>query len=332
VENIVLKVVVFSIFLFSGVCLPAYGQSRDQNFPTPVRSNVIEGIIPARALGDARLTAYFYTFEGDQGDIFINVVTTNLTGDIDVYTADSLRPLTKIVLYADSGVNETGRLIYLRRPARLILRVQGRTPNDDPATFRIKFGGSYAASRLPDVEDAPVVESIGERAGIRVNSVGTIIPREAEPAVEEKVDKAEQITAENSEKEKSAEVTGGEIEKSSEERAKVARAPEVRTVFGNPSTRTRTPEKEAASGKTSSTAARDRRTTPAAETTVSRSKPADPLASIMLIIETKDGGIIEHPMSEVVRFSVDKGVLTLVVKSGKTNRYSILNVEKVTIQ
>jgi hypothetical protein len=326
----VLTFVVVSVFLFCGICQPANGQSRDQNFPTPVRSNVIEGIIPARAMGDARLTTYFYTFEGSQGDIFINVVTGNLTGDIDVYAADSLQPLTKIVLYADSGVNETGRLIYLRRPSRLILRVQGRTPNDDVATFRIKFAGSYSASMLPDVEDAPVVDRTVERAGTRVNAVGTIIPGAPEPVVEEDTDKVADRKVK--EKEERSEETGDEVEKAPEERVQVVRAPEVRTIFGNPPTRSRSSERGVVPSAKQPPSARDRKTPPAAESPVSPSKAADPLASIRLIIETKDGGVIEHPMSEVVRFSVDRGVLTLVVKSGKTNRYSILNVEKVTIQ
>ena len=284
-------------------------------------------------MGDARLTTYFYTFEGGQGDIFINVVTGNLTGDIDVYTADSLQPLAKIVLYADSGVNETGRLIYLRRPARLILRVQGRTPNDDTATFRIKFAGSYAASTLPDVEDAPVVDRTAAREGIRVNTVGTIIPGEPEPVIEKDIDKGVERTIKSAEKVESAEITGNEVQKGADERPVVTRAKEVRTIFGNPSTRSRS-EKEAipADKQASSSTANDRRTPPKADPRASRSTSPDPLASIRLIIETKDGDVIEHPMNEVVRFSVDKGMLTLVVKSGKTKRYSILNVEKVTIQ
>jgi hypothetical protein len=46
----------------------------------------------------------------------------------------------------------------------------------------------------------------------------------------------------------------------------------------------------------------------------------------------KDGTTIERPMSEVLRFTVDKGVLTVISKDGRIGRYSILDVAKVTIQ
>ena len=80
----------------------ASGQSTNQNFPTPVTTGEISGSIKARDVGDARLTSYFYQFDGDQGDVFINVVARNFTGDIDVFTLNGLRPITKIVLFADA--------------------------------------------------------------------------------------------------------------------------------------------------------------------------------------------------------------------------------------
>ena len=137
-----------SLFLLLGLVLPTLilAQSTTQDFPTPVTTNEIDGTINARDVGDARLTTYFYTFNGTQGDLFINVNSQNFNGDIDVFTADGLDPVTKIVMYADSSVNETGRVVYLRKPEKLILRVQGRTPGDDPATFRIKFAGSFLAA------------------------------------------------------------------------------------------------------------------------------------------------------------------------------------------
>lgn len=152
-------------------------QSNDQNFPTPVTSNEIVGIIKARDIGDSRVTTYHYAFNGTQGDIFINVVTRNFNGDIDVYAIDGLRPLTKMVIYADTGSNETGRLVYLRKSEKLILRIEGRTPNDDPATFRIRFGGSFAAlspKSKDDAQTAPRAAS-NDDTEVKVNSVGTII-------------------------------------------------------------------------------------------------------------------------------------------------------------
>ena len=92
----------------------SFAQSPDQNFPTPLTSNEISGTIKARDIGDSRLTTYFYQFGGEQGDVFVNVVTKNLDGDIDVFTADGLRPLTKIVVFSDAGqVKQGGSFIFV---------------------------------------------------------------------------------------------------------------------------------------------------------------------------------------------------------------------------
>src|SRR5688500_4866895 len=109
-------------------------QSTNQSSPTPVTSTEISGTIKARDVGDARLTSYYYQFDSDQGDLFINVVTRNFTGDIDIFTQSGLRPLAKIVVYADLAESETGRVLYLRKPEKMILRVQGRKPGDEPTT------------------------------------------------------------------------------------------------------------------------------------------------------------------------------------------------------
>ena len=149
-----------------------------QAFPTAITSNELSGTIRARDLGDARLTTYFYVFNGKQGDVFINVVTKNLDGDIDIFTADNLKPLTKITVYSDNSDSETGRVIYLRQPQKLILRVEGKTPTDEPASFRIKFAGSFEplAGTFAETDESkqPEVKS-NEQGDIRVNSVGTII-------------------------------------------------------------------------------------------------------------------------------------------------------------
>ncbi|MDQ3799613.1 MAG: hypothetical protein M3384_09195, partial [Acidobacteriota bacterium] len=163
--------------LFASCISITNAQSTNQDFPTPVTSSEINGKIPARDIGDARLTNYFYVFNGTQGDVFINVTATNLNGDIDVFTAGSLRPLTKISLYAGDSTTETGRVIYLRKPERLILRIEGRTPNDNPATFRVKFAGSFVPLEATAETEAPKLPEIkpNENSNVRVNSVGTII-------------------------------------------------------------------------------------------------------------------------------------------------------------
>jgi len=174
--------VVFCILCFAFCALAVRAQSTSQNYPTPVTTNEISGTIKPRDIGDARLTDYFYTFGSNQGDVFINVVTTNFNGDIDVFNADGLKSITKIVVYADAAAAETGRVIYFRKPEKLILRVEGRTPNDDAATFKIKFAGSFVAAA--DVKSAepqlPEIASSNQTA-VRVNSVGTIIEVKPKP-------------------------------------------------------------------------------------------------------------------------------------------------------
>lgn len=289
-------------------------QSRDQNFPTPVTTNEISGSIKARDVGDSRLTSYFYIFDGGQGDIFINVVTKNFTGDIDVFTQEALRPLTKMVIYSDAAVDETGRLIYLRKPERLILRIEGRTPNDDPAPFRIKFAGSFIAIRAQKGAEAPSIDRApdSDESRTRVNSVGTIIEVRPKPLppVKSKEAKIESSSADAVKEKKTVVVIEDKLAKKPTE---------------SPSkTVTTKPVKPAGASRTAN---------PPTKPPVAREeKKPDPLASIRLVIQLKDGNVIQRPMSEVVKFSVDKGVLVVIAKNGKIVRYSIHDVAKVTIE
>lgn len=181
-------------------------QSTNQNYPTAVTTNEISGAIKARDLGDARLTAYFYIFNAGQGDVFINVVANNFNGNIDVFTVDGLKPLTKIVVFADASSNETGRVVYLRKPEKLLLRVEGRTPNDEAAIYRIKFAGSFQALNEAENTDAPAEPKVASAndSDVRVNSVGTIIAVNPRPTPQPKetvaeTDKTETKNSENKE-------------------------------------------------------------------------------------------------------------------------------------
>ncbi len=362
--------------LFCVVCalgsliISARAQSINQNSPTPIVTSEISGRIPARDLGDARLTNFFYTFDGTQGDVFINVVTTNFNGDIDVFTADNLRPLAKITVYADASNNETGRVIYLRQPLKLILRVEGRTPNDDAATFRIKFAGSFAPSTaIAETVAAPEIKS-NNQTDVRVNSVGTIteiIPKPT-PTPKAAVAKIEKPIKEKKPKvaaEKVEENQSGETQTKAEKNA----APENTTKKTIAETAPEKVEKSAAADSptvvvTEETAKKSGETAEKIEAPINKEteikpeakkpeiketgtakptkekkksnavKPVPPseLTNISLIILFKDGTKIERPMSEILKFSVDKGVLTVISKDGIIGRYSILNVEKMTIQ
>lgn len=328
-------------------CLGTAAQSTDVNFPTNVTSNEIDGTVRARDIGDSRLTSYYYTFDGGQGDIFINVVTRNFSGDIDVFAADGLRPLTKMVIFADGNLNETGRLIYMRKAERLILRVQGRTPNDDAASYRIKFAGSFIALAGKKDDIAPKLSQSEEvsDAGIRVNSVGTIVEVVPKPQPPKKP--AETVTP----AQKPPETVAKTVEKPAPKETKEPAPPSVTVTENIPAAK---PAEKRATPAQPVKVAPGRRTAdgpitvfhgkPKPKNTGSAAKPvpkpppppvekaADPLANIHLVVLLKDGNKIERPMSEVEKFSVDNGVLTVIAKDGKTVHYQILDVAKVTIE
>jgi hypothetical protein len=161
------------------VSLSASAQSGDLSAPTPVINGEIGGRIAALDVGDARLTRHFYTFGARPGDLELTVETNNLEGDIDLFTAVSMRPLAKVTLYA--GLNSTvSRTVFFRRDETIILRVQARASGDADGTYRIRLGGTFAPSTAPvpleseSASDAPVVKS-PDRNTRRVNSIGARI-------------------------------------------------------------------------------------------------------------------------------------------------------------
>lgn len=334
----ILRIVLPIALLFAAVA----AQSSNQSFPTPVRTNEISGTIRARDLGDARLTAHFYTFDGDQGDIFINVVTKNFDGDIDVFSADTLRPLTKIVVYSDSSDNETGRVVYLRQAQKLILRIEGRTPNDDPATYRIKFAGSFLLSKEVAVADDPKIDDSKrtDDPDVKVNSVGTIVavkPKPTPKPVEKDVEKPAETVAKADRTPKTT--TKPDTRQNPTTTPKnETRKPEVVVTDDLPRTdaaktdRPPVKPKTPASPKTKNPETKKPDTT--ARSDQKKDKPAepDPLASVRLIVIFKDGSKIERPMNEILRVSVDKGTLTIIHKDGSIGKYSILDVAKMTIE
>jgi outer membrane biosynthesis protein TonB len=336
----------FSIFNIAVLTIvlgsAADAQSTDPNFPTNVTTNEIDGTVRARDIGDSRLTSHYYTFDGGQGDMFINVVTRNFTGDIDVFAAEGLRPLSKMVILADGNPNETGRVVYMRRPERIILRVQGRTPNDDAATYRIKFAGSFIALAGKSDDTAPKLtqpEEVSD-AGIRVNSVGTIVevipkaepPKKAgetvttaqQPPQTVAKAKTEQAPTETKPKEPPTVVVTENIPAARPvEKPKTTAQPARKSVEGPATVFHRKPKP-----KTTGVAVKPapKPPPPPAE------KAPDPLANIHLVVLLKDGNKVERRMSEVQKFSVDGGVLTVIGKDGTVVHYPILDVAKVTIE
>ena len=329
--NIYNRNLLFCLTLVLTFVLAVGAQSADPEYPTPVTTNEIGGTIKSRDIGDARLTTFYYVFNGNQGDIFINVESRNLNGDIDIFSAEGLRPLSKIRLYADSEQSETGRIVYLRQPDKLILRVEGRTPDDNPASFHIKFAGSFVAYQgaTETIEPAiPKVESAAQ-GSVRVNSVGTIIAENKEKNADDRERIAEKPPTE-------------QPIQSSETAAETAPKTGV------------TDEKPIVNDETATTAEPEKRETKKSKTSAVKNKrpvknkpiepaipekdenaekmAADPLANVRLIVLMKDGARIEYPMTEVFRFSLNNNVLTIILKDGKIERRSILDIQKFSVE
>lgn len=343
----------FSFLCCAVSVLTVSAQSTRLETPTPIVSNELSGKIAARDIGDSRLTTYYYAFNGNQGDIFLRIQSANLNGDIDVFYAENMRPLTKISLYSDSA-NEIAREIYLRKPEKLILRVEGRSPNDDAATFSIKFDGSFQALAPTSSENDETPRIKNEVAGaVRVNSVGTIIEPVRKPEAENttaaandnpiskktapkkaatvKVEKDENAESENLNRRRVVKSTESKNKSNDEIPAEKNAAARIRTTARRPL--------RTAIGKTAKTKAPVEKKTAKNSSdevkSVAEMKTAElnvALENVRLVVLMKDGEKIDRPMSDILRFSVDKGMLTIISKRGAISRYSILDVSKVSIE
>jgi len=168
-------------FTLALVCIAApraHAQSLDADAPTPLKNNVVVGRIVPRDVGDARPTSHFYTFDAGQGDLEIEVATADLEGDVDLFVANNLQPLTKFTLLAGATPTKINRTIFMRENIPLVLRVQARTPGDASGSYRITLGGAFLPSTKTDIvanEEAPADNSVGATGagtGRRVNAVG----------------------------------------------------------------------------------------------------------------------------------------------------------------
>ncbi len=293
-------------------------QSIDPNAPSAVRSNSVTGRIAARDLGDARLTDHYYALVGTPGDLLITVNSSNLNGDIDVFTATTLRPLLKLTLYAESTAPVT-KGIYLRKREDLILRIEARSPNDDEGTYRLSFGGSFEPIvGGPEIAEAetPGTETTtpGGRKTKRVSSVGARI-EEPEPPVTEAVTATP--TPEPTLEAKPVETPAATPEKS----------PEVVTEKPAPvrNTRGRRPIRRPAPRVTD---------TPAPVATVEEPKPKpepEPEVGPRLVIEINDGTLINRSMSTVRRVTVENGQVVVTGKDGKIDRILLANIVRMSI-
>lgn len=338
-DFLTIKKLFCSIIFIGAAIFCVQAQSTDQNFPTAVTSNQIEGAINARDIGDSRQTSYFYTFNAAQGDVFVNVVTKNFNGAIDIFNVENLQPITKIVFYASDSTDETGRVFYLRKPEKMILRVQGRTPNDEPATFQIKFAGSFAPAIATAENEQPETPKVTKEndSDIIVNSVGTIIgikPKPTPSPIAEKVkEKNETIIAESK-----PEITIKQPEKKENPVPEIIAdpTPEKQTVsekneYENKTEITDKPIIEVAETETrKETVTEEKKPEETAET--KNEKATNNLASIRLTITLKNGDKFVRPMSEIFSVNYDDGKMTVITKDGNIKRFSIFDISKTTIE
>jgi hypothetical protein len=336
----------------------AVGQSLDAGTPAPIRSNNLIGRISARDLGDSRLTDHYYAFTGTPGDLLITIQSRNLNGDLDVFTAGSLRPLLKLTLYAESTSPVT-KGIYLRKREDLILRIEARSPNDDEGTYQLFFGGSFepivggsdiAANETPAID---ANGSTGTRKTKRVSSVGARLPEPDLPVTEvaaaptptpeptpEKVEdpKAEKPapraratpspnTARNRRPAGRRTTTPPKPKQEEAKTEEETTTPEVKK-----SEEAEAPKKSTARSTTRRGSAGTSRTVkPRPDATTEAAPVPEPESGPRLVIETSDGTLINRSMSTVRRVIVENGQVVVTAKDGKIDRIPLANVVKMSI-
>ncbi|HAF14378.1 MAG TPA: hypothetical protein DHU55_05370 [Blastocatellia bacterium] len=322
----------------------AGAQSLDIASPSPIRTNEVLGTITARDVGDARLTDYFYAFIGTPGDVLITVDSNNLNGDVDIFTSSGLRPLLKFTVYAGSSSPIT-KSIYLRTREDLILRVEARTPNDDPGTYRIHFGGSFepitGGPLLAETENQPAtpatrgtVNRTGKK-GRRVSSVGARIEEPAAPEV------AAAPTPEPAEtKPADAGETKAASPKNTSANPRTRRSSARRTRGSQPEKKQESAAKneteqpsEVSETETKPTPTRRR---PTRRSTTARAAPPPTApepedSGPRLVIETSEGTLVDRYMSTVRRVTVENGQVVVVGKDGKIQRIPLANVLRMSI-
>ena len=328
-------------------------QSNDQTLPTAVLTNEIDGTIPALDVGDSRLTRHYYAFEATPGDLNVTVNSRNLNGDVDIFTAVTFRPLLKISIYANTIPPEVTKGVYFRTRQILILRVEGRSPDDDPGSYRITFGGSFQpfSGGIPvaeDIESSPDTATTG-RNPRRLSSVGATITRppeaKAEAArTEEKPPETEppkETEAKPEPKPKPARTTTRGSARNRTPRTTRTKPPE--TAKPTPeSAKTDTSETETPKAEKPKTA-KSRTAKPKVEPkpttgeeksgeTQPAAQPQEPPPGPHLIIEQTDGTRIDRPMSTVRRVIVEGGMIVVVLKTGRIERIPMSVVARMSIE
>ena len=311
----------FTIAFLLATATSAFAQSIDPNAPAPVHGNTVNGRIAARDLGDARLTDHYFALTGTPGDLLITVQSTNLNGDIDVFTAGSLRPLLKVTVYAELSSPVT-KSIYLRRRENLVLRIEARSPNDDEGTYRLSFGGSFEPIvGGPDIAEGetPSTDNPARTPGTkRVSSVGARIEEPATPPTD---------VAANPTPEPKPAATPSETPEAKPPKAAANKIPEYKRPPPprRAGTRRSAPTRPAPRTTDTATAAQKEEPKP--------QPPAEPEPELgpRLVIETNDGTLINRSMSSVRRVTVENGQVVVLNRDGTINRILLANIVRMSI-
>jgi hypothetical protein len=350
----------------------ASAQSSDSGYPTPVFSDVVSGRISPRDVGDPRRTRHFYTFRGGEGDLVVNLEASDLIGDVDVFTATTLRPLLKFTLFGDAV--RLSKSFYLRKDETLILRVEARAVGDAEGAYSIRFGGSFlpAPAGLPGAPEtnAPTLSASEPRGKNtrRVTSTGARIAEPApvappkEEAKENEARPAPTPAAERSAERRSAASRRGRGARSAPARPRATTAPvqpdasktetsETKTADNSSPESGSAPKTPAANAPTPTTPPRRRATRsprrsapresaekrgdePSAQPdTGSRPEPPPVSAPAQrLIIITKDGETLERDMSLVRRVTVENNQVVIITRDGKVIRRPMASILKMSIE
>lgn len=310
------------LLLLAMTARSAQAQSQDVSYPTPVSTNEISGQITARDIGDARLTRHFYILTGTPGDFIFTVTSKNLNGDVDLFTAGSLRPLGKVSIYAGSTLTTASKTIFLKQRESLVLRVEARTPNDTEGTYSVRFAGTFepvltaqTSSEGSATEQTPTTGDRSDGSVRRVTSAGARID-EPEPEVTARTETAAPTETPTA--------------------SETARETPTTTVEPTPSpeptrtTRTRRPGRRRARANPQPTPSSE----PVNEAaTTTNTSPAEPAVNPRLIIETRDGMRTERFMNTVRSVTVQNGQIVIVSSSGrKTERIPLATVLKMSIE
>jgi hypothetical protein len=302
-------------------------QSQDISYPTPVSTNEISSSISPRDIGDARLTRHFFMLAGTPGDLILTVTSNNLNGDVDLFTAGSLRPLGKISMYAGTTPTSASKTIFLKQHEQLILRVEARSPNDNPGTYGIRFEGTFepvmTAATPPEDGNTDSTAANAERTDGSVRRVTSAGAR---------IDEPEPVASASVETPPPAETGGGAPAATTEPRAETP-APVKPSTTRTESPRTTARARRPGGRRRIRVQPQTRRSSEPSTNQTATAATASPAVNPRLIIETTDGMRTERFMSTVRSVTVQNGQIVIVSSDGrKTERVSLATVVKMTIE